>query len=198
MAVLLSHKEPLGKASDFFTTILPKREQAFSPKTKKMIAFAYQAALLRRVFLYRDGPRWGSFLRSSSKALARPFGSRMLWELDRRATRPCKPPHKYLCFTFRRPAPAGVSRLCEAAMPKPAPGQGTTPPTPHIPVLSHPVQSQFIPFVQGPGECVGAPGAFFPAKWHLLLWARVVKRWLCRCDARVVKQQKTTHPGRVG
>ena len=65
-----------------------------------------------------------------------------------------------LILTIRQSAPAGVSQFCGTVMPKPAPGQGTTPPTPHIPALSHPVQSQFIPFVQGPGECAGAPGLF--------------------------------------
>ena len=69
-------------------------------------------------------PRRGSFLRSSSKALARPFGSRMLWELDRGATRPCKLPHKHLCFTFRHSAPAGVSQACGLAIPNTGSGAG--------------------------------------------------------------------------
>ena len=101
-----------------------------------MIAVACLAALLRRVFLYRDGPRRGSFLRPK----AHPTHSRVV--------------------------------------------------TPR-PVSVHPIYSRTR------GMC-GAPGAFFPAKWHPRLRARVVKRWLCRCDARVVKRQKTTHPGRVG
>ena len=72
---------------------------------------------------------------------------------------------------FRKPA--GLRCLT------PASGQGTTPPTPHIPALSHPVQSQFIPFVQGPGECAGAPGLFSrfvgakitPLKFSRTVWA---------------------------
>ena len=49
------------------------------------------------------------------------------WELDRGATRPCKPSYKHPCPTIRQSAPAGVSQACGLAMPKPAPGQGTTP-----------------------------------------------------------------------
>ena len=43
---------------------------------------------------------------------------------QRRAKLPCKPSCKHLCFTIRPPAPAGVSRLCGAAMPNTgAPGR---------------------------------------------------------------------------
>ena len=82
--------------------------------------------------------------------------------------------------------PPGGALFCG---PKPTPTHSRVV-TPR-PVSVHPIYSRTR------GMC-GAPGAFFPAKWHPRLRARVVKRWLCRCDARVVKRQKTTHPGRVG
>ena len=67
MAVLLSHKEPLGKASGFFTAILPKREQTFSPKTKKIIAVACLAVLPRRGFRGSAKPRCLNRLRGRAR-----------------------------------------------------------------------------------------------------------------------------------
>ena len=165
MAVLLSSE---GKNCPPFS-LRPSYQngnECSPPKTKKIIAFAYQAALLRRVFLYRDGPRRGSFLRSSSKALARPFGSRMLWELDRGATRPCKLPHKHLCFTIRQPAPAGVSQACGLAMPNAGFGAGhdTAHPTHSRVVTPRPVSVH--PICSGAQGMCGGPGPVLSLHGH--------------------------------
>ena len=159
------NKEALGQGLWIFHAHFIKTEQAFSPKTKKMIAFACQAVLPRRGFFIPGRPPAGSFLRSSSKALARPFGSRMLWELDRGATRPFSSPHiislhsimrgprarfcASLEATIRRPAPAGFRGPAGPRCRTPAPGLGTTPPTPIFPLRGN---------IGGPGPVLSLRG----------------------------------------
>ena len=117
--------------------------------------------------LYRNSPGGALFCGPSSKALARPFGSRMLWELDRGQHFLPKPVCKQFRLRTQQPAPAGVSQACTPRAQAglrfltPAPGQGTTPPTTAHPTHSRVVTSRLVPvhpiYSRTQGMC-GGPG----------------------------------------
>ena len=103
---------------------------------KRRCSFSFVAACGPQGFSWREVRRPGSALRPPPRTKcpchaghgtgAR--GPRLRAEKacgpQRRATLPCKPSYKHLCSTIRQPAPAGVSRLCGAAIPNTgAPGR---------------------------------------------------------------------------
>ena len=135
-------------------------------KTKIFAIFKKQEVyFLVKPFFMPGRPPAGLFFAASSKALARPFGSRMLWELDRGQHFLPKPVCKQFRLRTQQPAPAGVSQSCGLAIPNTGSGAGhdSAHPT-HSrvvtprPVSVHPICSGARGMCGGPGPVLSLRG----------------------------------------